>query len=198
MFGWLGSNWLRVAAYAVAAGAALLAGWRERRRARVEVHIWPTFWVLTAGLFLMMVVGRAANLGGWATSLGRSEALSQGWYLHRRKFQVIAVGSIGAAWFVTVVVALLRVPARRRRYLPAATVVFTLMCFAGIRVVSLHQIDGLLYRRHLAGVKVDAILELFGVAVATAITFWQPRSGSAHDPVAASSLVEADSTSVPG
>jgi hypothetical protein len=64
MSGWRGSNWLRVAAYSVAPVAALLAGRRERGRARAEVGLWPMFWFITAGLFLMMVVGRAANLGG--------------------------------------------------------------------------------------------------------------------------------------
>lgn len=197
MSGWLGSNWLRVAMYAVAAAAAVLAARRERRRARVEVGLWPTFWLITAGLFLMMVVGRAANLGGLATELGRSEALSHGWYNNRRKVQAVVVGSIGATWFVTVVVALSRVPARRRRYLPAAVIVFTLMCFAGIRLVSLHQVDGLLERRNLAGVKVGAVLELVGVSIATAVTFWQPRSAAAHDPAAPSSTVETESAPGP-
>jgi hypothetical protein len=190
MSGWLESSWLRVAAYSVAAGAALVAGLRERERARVEVGVWPTFWFLTAGLFVIVAVGRAADLGQWVTQLGRGEAVSHGWYHHRRKVQVALVGAIGATCLVTVVVAMFRLPARRRRYLPAAVVVFTLMCFEGVRLVSLHQIDALLYRRHIGGVEVGTILELIGVSIAVAITFWQPRPDSAIHPARTSPPLE--------
>jgi hypothetical protein len=196
MSGWLGSNWLRVVAYAVAAAAALLAGLRDRRRAEVEDGVWPTFWFVTAGLFLLVVLARATDLGGWATALGRDEAVAHGWYSHRRKVQALVVGSIGAGWFFTVVAALLRFPVRRRRYLPGAIVVFTLMCLAGIRLVSLHQIDAVLYRRSIAGVKVGALMELVGVFIAVAVTFWRPRSSSLDrlEPPPRTRLVDAHST----
>ena len=175
MSGWRGSNWDWVAAYAVAAAAALLAARREQGRARLEADVWPTFWLITAGLFLMVVFARATDLGRVVTQLGRGEALSHGWYSHRRKFQALVIGAIGATGVTAVVVALFRVPARCRRYLPAAIVVFSLMCFAGIRLVSLHQVDALLYRRSVAGVDVGSALELMGVAIFVALTFWQPR-----------------------
>jgi hypothetical protein len=172
MSGWLGSNWLRVAAYFAAAGAALAAGLRER--SRVEVGVWPTFWFITAGLFVIIAVGRAIDLGQWITQLGRGEAVSHGWYNHRRKIQVALVGAIGLTCVIAVVLAMLRLPARRRRYLPAAVVVFSLLCFQGVRLVSLHQIDALLYRRHIAGIQVGTVLELVGVSIAVAVTFWHP------------------------
>jgi hypothetical protein len=183
MLRWADSNGLRIAGYAVAALASFLAGQRERRRARTNPNLWPTFWFLTGALFLFMAIGRATDLAGWATSLGRDEALTQGWYDHRRKFQALAVGSLGAIWFVTVGLALWRVPERRRRYLPAAVVSFTLMCFAGIRLVSLHQVDSVLYRREIAGSQVGGLLELAGIAVAIAVTFWQPPALNPPGPV---------------
>jgi hypothetical protein len=194
MSGWLGANWFRVIAYSVAAAAALHAGVRERRRAGVEDGIWPTFWFVTAGLFLLVAVARATDLGGWATALGRKEAVSQGWYTHRRKLQALVVGSIGAAWFLTVVAALLRFPVRRRRYLPAAIVVLTLMGLAGVRLVSLHQIDAVLYHRSIAGVRIGAILELIGVVVAVAVTLWRPPSPFVEHGEVPAPLVDADST----
>jgi hypothetical protein len=198
MSGWLGSNWLRVVAYAVAAAAALLAGVRERRRSGVEDGVWPTFWFVTAGLFLLVVLARATDLGGWATALGRDEAVAHGWYSHRRKVQALVVGSIGVAWFLVVVAALLRFHVRRRRYLPAAIVVFSLMCLAGIRLVSLHQIDAVLYRRSIAGLKVGALMELVGVLVAVAVTFWRPRSPSVEDLEAPPPAPMVDAESTPG
>jgi hypothetical protein len=176
MLGWLDSNGLRIAGYAAAALAAFLAGRRERPLARVNPNLWPTFWFLTSGLFLLMAVGRAADFGGVATELGRSEALSHGWYAERRKFQALVVGSLGAIWFIVVVVALWRVPERRRRYLPMAIVSFSLMCYAGIRIVSLHQVDAVLYRRHIAGAKVGSVAEILGIGTAIVVTSWQTWS----------------------
>jgi hypothetical protein len=171
---WVGSNGFRVAAYAVAAAAALAAAWRERRRRRDHPDLWPTFWFMTAAVLLAMAVARVIDLGSLASELGRSEARSQGWYDRRREIQAIVVGSLGGVWFVVEAVALWRVPARRRRYLPEAIVVFTLICFAGVRIVSLHQIDAVLYRREFAGVQRGAVLELTGIVLAIALTFWQP------------------------
>jgi len=173
MLRWLDSNSLRVAGYTAAAAAAFLAGRRERPLVRANPDLWPAFWFLTAGLFLLMALGRAFDFAGVATDLGRSEAVSHGWYANRRKFQAAVVAALGAIWFVSVVVALWRVPERRRRYLPMAIVAFSLMCFAGIRIVSLHQVDGLLYRRHIAGAKVGSVVEFVGLVTAIAVTSWQ-------------------------
>ena len=143
---------------------------------RANPNLWPTFWFLTSGLFLLMAVGRAADFGGIAAELGRNEAMSHGWYAERRKFQAAVVAALGAIWFVVVVVALWRVPERRRRYLPMAVVAFSLMCYAGIRIVSLHQIDAVLYRRHIAGAKVGSVVEILGLATAIVVTSWQASS----------------------
>src|SRR3954447_20185100 len=81
---WVDANWLRVAGYAIAALAAFLAGVRERRRSDEDPNLWPTFWFLNAALLLVMAIGRAADVGGLITTLGRSESLSGGWYANRR------------------------------------------------------------------------------------------------------------------
>jgi hypothetical protein len=117
-----------------------------------------------------MAVARATDLGGITTELGRSAAVEQGWYGDRRRYQGIGAAVVAFAWLVTVAVALWRVPARRRRYLPAAVAMFTLMCFIGVRLISLHQIDGLLYRRQLEGAQFGAVVELALLAVAVVLT----------------------------
>jgi hypothetical protein len=178
---WADSDGVRVAVYLVATAVALVAWAREYHRARTTPSLWPTFWLLTAAVFLAMAVGRAVDLGGLATELGRSEARAQGWYADRRRIQAIVIGLLGATWLVVVAVSLLRVPARRRRYLPAALAVFTLMCFVGVRLISLHQVDGLLYRRDIAGAQVGALAELFLLAVAVALVAWPPPIGRTVD-----------------
>jgi hypothetical protein len=174
---WADSDGGRVIAYLVATAIALLSWWREHRRGRRDPSLWPSFWLLSAGFFLAMAVARAADLGGLATQLGRNEAVDQGWYADRRRYQALGAALVGAGWLLTVAITLWRVPARRRRYLPAALATFTLMCYIGVRLISLHQIDSLLYRRHLAGAQFGAVVELVLLAVAVVLTAVPPPTG---------------------
>jgi hypothetical protein len=174
---WADSDGGRVLAYLVATAIALLAWWREHRRGRRDPGLWPTFWLLSAAFFLAMAVARATDLGGLATELGRSEAVEHGWYADRRRIQTYGAGIVGAGWLITVAIALWRVPARRRRYLPAALSMFTLMCFIGVRLISLHQIDSLLYRRQLGGAQFGAVVELALLAIAVLLTAVPPPTG---------------------
>jgi hypothetical protein len=182
MAGWLDSKWLGIAGYTVAAVATLLTGRREHRLADVETDLWPTFWFLAAGVLFAMAMGRAGDIGGLLADLGRREARAGRWYDERRTYQAIVVGAVGAIWLITVTTALWRVPERRRRYLPMVLVMFTLMCFAGIRLVSLHQVDSLLDHHRIGGVRVGTVVELVGLSIAIAMTFWQPRPASVQDP----------------
>jgi hypothetical protein len=187
----LDSNWLRVAAYGVAAAACLHAGLRERRRRPIAPSrdIWPPFWIITAVLLAVMALGRAAEIGDLISEFGRREAREEGWYEIRREYQAAAVATVGAIWLVAVVVAVWRVPERRRRYLPAALVVFSLVCFAGIRVISLHQVDTLLYNRPIRGVRIVAIVELTGTALTVLTTYWYPFTRALpRDSVSAASV----------
>lgn len=161
---WLNSNGLRVAAYTLASAAALLAWSREARRGE-RVEVWPAFWLITAVTLGAMALGRALDLDALVTALGRSQSVAEGWYENRRRAQATVVGTIGVLWAAVVATALWRVPERRRRYLPAALVLFSLLCFAAIRLVSLHQVDAVLYRRDLAGVRIGSLAELAGIVV---------------------------------
>jgi hypothetical protein len=180
----ISTNGVRIGAYLVTALAAFCAGWRERGRTGTNHYLWPAFWFLTAGVLVVMGVGRAGNLPATLTDLGRRRAIEGGWYAHRRHWQALVIGLIAGLWFVVVTVALWRVPERRRRYLPMAVLTFTLICFAGIRAISLHQVDAVLYRRHLHGVQIDVVVELALLAVAAVATFPRPPTArNASQPV---------------
>ena len=167
---------------------------------RRAADIWPTFWFLTSALLAVMALGRAAEIGELVSEFGRREAREEGWYEIRREYQAAAVATVGAIWFVAVVVAVWRVPERRRRYLPAALFVFTLVCFAGIRVISLHQVDTLLYNRPIHGVRIVAIVELTGISLTILATYWHPfartRPGDAVGPRSAAGRRRPRSTSI--
>ena len=173
------SDGLRVAGYLAVAIASVVAGLHEQLKVRSHPALWPTFWFLTALLFAAMAVGRAGHVAELIANLGREQAAAAGWYEHRRGYQTLAVGSVATVWFVVIVVSLWRVPERRRRYLPMALLSFTTVCYAGIRMVSLHQIDSVLYRSYIGGAKVGAVVEVALLVAALVLAIWHPSLGSA-------------------
>jgi hypothetical protein len=178
MVGWMDSDGVRVAGYLAVALASVVAGLREHRRARSHPALWPTFWYLTALLFAALAGARAGHVAELIADVGREQAAAAGWYAHRRQYQALAVGSVAMVWFIVIAVSLWRVPERRRRYLPMALVSFTIVCYAGIRMVSLHQIDSLLYRTYIRNTKVGAVIEVTLLVAALLLVFWHPRARS--------------------
>ena len=180
----MNANGLRVALYAVAALVALYAWWWEWHRGRrglAHPDWWPGFWLMTAAVLGAMAIGRVLDLDA-LTALARNEALADGWYEDRRRLQVVVVGGVGALWSVSVLVALWRVPERRRRYLPTTIVVLSLLCYAAVRLVSLHHVDALLHRRGVNGVRFGTLVEIAMVLVAIAVPVALTRSGPGrHD-----------------
>jgi hypothetical protein len=170
------SSALRVATDGV---VALLAAWwgiRERREIAAHgVDWWPFYWFLSASLLVVMGIGRIGGLGDLVSEFGREQARSGGWYETRRTVQAVVVIAVAVVWFWGVAVAVLRVPPRRRRYLPHIVALSTLIAFAAIRLVSFHQVDTVLYRRDVAGVRIVAIAELFMLAATTLVMITTAR-----------------------
>lgn len=170
----LNANELRIVLYLAAAVACLLAGAREARSPALKhLDLWPAFWFLSAGMVAVMGAARGGDIVEWVTSLLRAEARSAGWYESRRLYQGALVGLLAAGWFVAVFVAIWRVPERRRRYLPEAIAVFSLVCFAGIRLVSFHYVDAVLYNHPLFGVRIASMIEVALTGCALAAALWR-------------------------
>ena len=171
MLSWADNNWMRVVAYIVVAALCVAAG---RRQHPDDPGVWRPFWPMTAAVLLAMAVGRAGGIAEWIADLARSEARGEGWYETRRRYQAIVVGAIGAAWVFSVLTACWRIPERRRRYLPMMIIVMTIGAYVAIRMVSLHQVDSLLYRRDLLGMRIGTLTEYVLLAIAGGGTFWTP------------------------
>ena len=169
------SGWLRTSGYLLAATAAFVAGRREVRSRGIGSDWWPRIWFLAAAILLVMALVRGSDLVHLLPDLGRRRARSEGWYENRREVQAAVIAALGAALVGTVAIAMRWVPANRRHYLPEAIVVLALVAFAAVRLVSLHQVDALLYRRRIHGVKVDAVIELAVLASAIVLPLWHPR-----------------------
>jgi hypothetical protein len=179
----------------VAAVVSFHAAWREIRRRRQQPYLWPTFWLMSGVIFLALAVARAADLGGLATEIGREQAMAQGWYNDRRRYQAIAVAAVGAVWVTVVAVALWRIPARRRRYLPAALATFTLMCFIGARLISLHQVDAVLYHREVYGAQIGNAAEMALLLLVVVLTLLPPGRKYVADPAAPEPVLAAPRSS---
>jgi hypothetical protein len=184
----LDSGALRVAAYAA---VALLAGvWWVRERRWTEHHDvdwWPRYWLSSAVLLAVLGVGRSSALGDLISDFGREQARAEGWYDARRAVQLAVVVGVAVIWVVGVAIAILRIPPRRRRYLPHVIAMSSIIAFAAIRLVSLHQIDSVLYRTDLAGIRVVALAELgllAATALITVVTARFPRSDDTPHPQA--------------
>jgi hypothetical protein len=181
---------LRLAAYGLAAVACVQVGWREQSG---PPHLrpagrWPAFLFMTAAVLLVMAAGATGHVDDWLTDIGRRRARAEGWYERRRELQGLVVGSVAAIWVGVTAIAIWRVPERRRRYLASALVVFTLMCLAGVRLTSLHQVDTVLLRRHIAGMAVGLALEMALLGLLVVTTYWHPfdvRRGTRAEPVGA-------------
>jgi hypothetical protein len=159
--------------------AAALAGVRfglEHRGLRPRpVSSWPVYWMLSAILLTFLGLSRATRVGGLIADVGRNQARSEGWYDARRTLQAAVVVVIAATWLIGVVIAVWRVPPRRRRYLPSVIMISALVAFAFVRVVSLHHIDALLYRRDVGGVRFVAVIELGLLAMTITTIVLVPR-----------------------
>ena len=176
------SGWLRTSGYLLAAGAAFIVGRKEVRSRDVGSGWWPYIWFLAAGILLAMALVRGTDLVHLLPDFGRRRARSEGWYENRRELQAVVIAAVGAVLVGAVTVAVWWVPANRRHYLPEAIVVLALVAFAGVRLVSMHQVDVLLYRRRVEGVKLDAVIELAVLAAAIVLPFSHSRDLRDRDP----------------
>jgi hypothetical protein len=156
----LNGDLVRELGYLLAVAVCLL-GWRNERRDAPSGadQSWPSLWLSIAAVVAALALVRVAHLQYAVTDLGREEARQSGLYDVRRLFQVVLVGGLAATWCIAVTVAAWRVPARRRRHLPAIAAAAAIIGFAGVRAVSLHHIDAVLYNHPLAGVRIVVLVE---------------------------------------
>ncbi len=161
----------QVMGYGMVAILATIAAFAEGA-APEQAHgrLWRFSLLLAAILLLVLAVASYGDLSDVLTGFGRKQAYRAGWYDTRRGLQAGVVIALFATWCVSVLVSIYAVPSRRRSFLPAVIGLFTIWGFVAVRLVSYHDIDAVLYRRHLAGARMVAFGEV-GLLVATAAAF---------------------------
>jgi len=179
----LNDKTLRVAAYWLAAALALGAALTSRNTTRRSGWAVPGFWFAAAAIIALLAVSRQVDLASQIASTGRQVFRTEGWYPDRRPIQEATVFAVlsGAAIVGAAGVALMTA----RRYaqiVPGFVTLLGLGTFLAVRAISLHDIDGLLYRRSLWHVQVNALAELAAVvAVAFAASVAVRSTGRERD-----------------
>lgn len=178
------SHWVRVIGYLMLVILCFVARWREQGRADETDGVWRPFWLLTAGFLAAMAIGRAGDVGQLVSDLGRDRAGEAGWYEIRRPVQAAGVAMLGAAWLMIVVAGCMQSLFRRRRYLPMSLMVMTIAAYAAVRIVSLHDVDAVLYRREYAGAPIGTLVEMALLAITALATLWVPWGSYDEAPLA--------------
>ena len=155
-------GWFTVAAYALGAVLAALAGWGNTggnsRHHAPRKWLWLTVAVVMAGL----CVNKQLDLQSLLTDIGRVISRHQGWYEQRRHFQKwFVLGVLGAAvvfacWFIW----------RFREFWMSHKLLtggsLFLLTFLVVRAISFHHFD-VVIRTTVFGVRMNWFLELTGI-----------------------------------
>lgn len=154
------ADWMTVAAYLL---TALVAGLASRQY-RSSSHRVGNFWRGVALLMSLFAVNELLDLQTLITIFGRANALSNGWYEHRRVVQaafviVLAIAALPTGAFVVIVTR--GMPASVRL---ASVGLGFIGVFIVIRAASFHHMDNLLGRGWLV-FNIGAVQELAGIAV---------------------------------
>ena len=156
-------GWLTVAAYAVVAFLAWLAGRRAGRASGTHPGGRMMWWLVSA-FMMMLCVNKQLDLQSLLTDIGRMIAWKQGWYGERREVQKWFVFAIvGIAGLVSLFF-LIRYHRFWREHPLLVTGLGFLTTFILVRAVSFHHVD-IFLRSRVGGLKFNWILELGGIGL---------------------------------
>ena len=174
----LGDNnlmgWLTVVVY-------LLAGLAAGRVARRLTAVDPVtrrerrFWVIAAGLLLLLAINKQLDLQSLLTMVARCHAQLSGWYDVRRGVQEAFIYLVAAGAVVTMGLMTLLLRGILGRVWLAQVGLGFVCAFVVIRAASFHHVDVLLGST-AAGMKLNWLLELPG-PILVALVAWRRVSG---------------------
>ena len=125
---------------------------------RSERAIW------TAIPIALALLGINKLFEGALTNVGRMIAFDQGWYVHRRAFQIWLIAGVLAVCSIGAIALLLSVRQASLSTRVALSATIMLLALGLTRDVSLHQIDHLIGER-IMGLKLNWLLDVGGLGL---------------------------------
>ncbi len=172
-------GWFTVFAYLMA-DMACFANWRGELRARRQgFRANPVFWFVLSILLLLLGINKQLDLQTLLQNIGRQISKDQGWYMQRRQYQVLFIGSLCAAGILAITAMAWSVRKHVKRSIVALIGVIFLYVFVMVRATSIHHMDAFLASGPL-GIRWNWILELGGIAIVGLGAFlaWKSRKQS--------------------
>ena len=124
-------------------------------------------WFLAAALLALLGANALARVDLLTMYVLREVAHAQGWYEHRRAWQLLALGALALAAALALGWLRTRLQAEWSRSKGTVLGVGLLVGVAALRAISLHGTDRAL-DVHVAGVSIGRLLELAGLGLAAA------------------------------
>ncbi len=103
----------------------------------------PVIWAVTGLVFAVFVLLKADRIAEFIEGIGRNQAKAGGMYGQRHMFQVMVIAGVVLVGALLWRWAAKHLAKRWRRYQWAFVGVGLIVCFAMIRMVSLHELDAL-------------------------------------------------------
>jgi hypothetical protein len=184
MIQFLESGAFRLFCYLLAALGAVLAARREHaiHNESPNPGRWHLFWLAIGSTLAALGVARGTPLSRTIAGLVKGQVRGAGLYELRGPYQLAILVALLPICGVVTVAALQRIPTdRRQEFLPGSVAMIAVVAFAFSRFVSLHQLDAVLDRRDLGGIRLGALLEVVLLAFVTGATSWsmaRRRSGA--------------------
>ncbi len=178
----LGSTLVRELAYLIAACLCLAAAVRSASRPGARNGAAIGLWAGAAVLLVLLALSRQVELSVRLTDAGRALIRREGWYSDRRPAQTLLVYIIIGSAGLVALTGSLQLRRHRSHLIFGWLALVGLVAFVGVRAVSLHYVDALLYRRSIAGIQINAIAELgvtLLVALAAVLAAVAPRRAGA-------------------
>lgn len=152
-------GWLIVAAYIT---AAVLCGRCAYLARKDQQRKYLTFWLTITIILALLAVNKQLDLQTLVTDIARKMAKQQGWYEHRRGFQMWVTSIIAAVGICLIAMAvwIMRNYKSTRMTFIGLTL---LLAFIVTRAAPLHYIDKILTIK-LANLKLRYLLELAAIA----------------------------------
>ena len=140
MFSLSDTNPTQVTGLIVFVASALSCGWTVRRTSGRLAVLWRCLAVAQFLFLLEIMLGLRHQVHGWVDALLQQ----QGWYAHRRPVQValLALSFVGLGFALT---PMLRMFSGSPWVRLAAIASFVVLVLFGLEMISLHQIDTVLY-----------------------------------------------------